>query len=270
MAKRKKKKRGESSEEESGEQGIPKPAPSIATSLRDRLTKVELPQPGALPKAKPSEARPSPKPPPKPPKPAPKSPSAPNEKRAQRPSAALHGHDRTAYLDALAGVRPLAGRPVKRIGAIASPPVSTLAEERKREAEARSRLASLVAGGVRFDVHREEDWIEGVRRGMKPSRIDALRRATVGPEATLDLHGARAALTAKHVVRFVRDAERSGIRRVLIIHGKGLHSEGGGVLANIVMETLTEGAAAPFVLAFVTAPISNGGSGALVVEIGRS
>jgi DNA-nicking Smr family endonuclease len=267
MAK-KKKKRGKS-EEENADEGTPKPAPSIATSLRDRLAKLELPKPGAAPKAKPSETRPSPEPPKKR-APAPPSPKVPDEKRVQRPSETLQGHDRTAYLDALAGVRPIAGRPAKRIGAVASPPVSTSAEERKREAEARARLASLVAGGVRFDVYRETDWIEGVRQGAKHSRVDALRRATVGREATLDLHGVRATVAAERVSRFVRDAERAGLRHVLIVHGKGLHSEGGGVLADIVVETLTEGAAAPFVQAFVTAPMASGGSGALVVEIGRS
>lgn len=266
MAK-KKKKRGKSEEDLEAE-GAPKPAPSIATSLRDRLSKIELPKPGAAPRVKPMEKHPSPT---LPKKAAPaRSPVVLEEQRARRPSETLRGHDRTAYLDALAGVRPIAGRPAKRIGAVASPPVSTSAEERKREAEARARLAALVAGGVRFDVYREEDWIEGVRQGAKPSRLDALRRANVGPDATLDLHGMRAALAAERVARFVREAERSGLARVRIIHGKGLHSEGGGVLLHVVVETLTEGAAAPFVQAFVTAPLASGGSGALLVEIGRS
>lgn len=54
------------------------------------------------------------------------------------------------------------------------------------------------------------------------------------PEAVIDLHGltcddAEAALDA-----FFTDCRRQGVRKILIVHGKGLHSEGSPVLASLV------------------------------------
>ncbi len=184
-----------------------------------------------------------------------------------RPSESLKGHDRTAFLDALSGVRPLDGRRPVRVGAVAAPAAPPTEEERGRDSVARARLAALVRTGAPIDVHREPDWAQGLRRDSKPSILDALRRATVGPEATLDLHGLRAAEAGPRLARFVRDAQRSGLKRLLIIHGKGNHSEGTAVLQDVVVEVLSRGEAAPLTLGFITAPAPLGGSGALLVEL---
>lgn len=140
-------------------------------------------------------------------------------------------------------------------------------EERASDALARARLASVVAAGVQFEIRRDEGWIEGIRRGASPSVLRALQRARIPDSDTLDLHGARASEAAERVARFVRDAHRAGVRRIRIVHGKGLHSEGGGVLAEVVLRVLTEGAAAARTIAFVTAPPEQGGAGALLVEL---
>ena len=68
------------------------------------------------------------------------------------------------------------------------------------------------------------------------------------------------------MVTFLRSAQRTGKRVVLIVHGRGQHSAGGvGVLAEVVLETISRGGAAPVVRAFMSAPQRQGGSGALVV-----
>jgi len=55
---------------------------------------------------------------------------------------------------------------------------------------------------------------------------------------------------------------------VCVVHGKGLRSEGGvGVLRDAAVDALVDSGAATLVLAFVTAPESCGGSGALLVEL---
>ncbi len=74
----------------------------------------------------------------------------------------------------------------------------------------------------------------------------------------------------REVARFVRAAQRRGVRRVCIVHGKGLHSDGGaGVLRERVLHALTEGGAAPVVMAFATAAHERGGTGALMVALVR-
>jgi DNA-nicking Smr family endonuclease len=262
-----KKKRGGSPAPDA--ESAPKPPPAVGTSMRELLQGVAIakPDPRAAKDAKKKPPAPSPVAPAR----RPAAPSgAPAAAKGGRPSETLRGDDRIAYLDALAGVRPIEGRPAVRIGAVAGPAAPPTPDEKNRDAAARARLASLVAGGVRFDVRREPEWIEGLRRDAKPAVIDALLRATVGAEATLDLHGVRAATAAERVSRHVRAAQRAGLRRVLIVHGKGLHSEhGAGVLADVVVSALTEGGAAPLVVAFVTAPPSQGGAGALLVELVR-
>jgi DNA-nicking Smr family endonuclease len=53
---------------------------------------------------------------------------------------------------------------------------------------------------------------------------------------------------------------------LLVIVGKGLHSEDGyGVLARAAVAALTQGVAAPLVLAVSSAHPKHGGSGALAV-----
>src|SRR5690606_23518529 len=97
-----------------------------------------------------------------------------------------------------------------------------------------------------------------------------LRGGRSRPDAEIDLHGLRADEAEAEVVRFVRDRHRRGARIVRIVHGKGLHSDGGlGVLGDRALHALTEGGAAPFVLAFTSAAPEAGGTGALVVRLVR-
>jgi DNA-nicking Smr family endonuclease len=199
----------------------------------------------------------------------PAAPPAPAPPAEARPSDTLRGEDRIAYFDAYAGVKPIGGKPRAVPGSpapakrAATPPAKARADD-----EARDRLAALVAGGVRFELEREDERIRGRRAGTPPRVAEALERRGVVPEATLDLHGHRAAEAERAVVRFVRRQHNRGARRVCVVHGKGLHSDGGvGVLRDRVVHALTEGGAAPVVKAFATAPPHLGGSGALMVEL---
>ena len=157
----------------------------------------------------------------------------------QPTSQTLRGDDRIAWHDAFSGVRPLSGAKDRARGRVAPTPPApapSLGDE-----EARARLAALVAGGVRFDVVRDGDEVRGRRAGSSEAE--------------------------REVVRFLRAEQRRGMRRVLIVHGKGLHSDAGAVLSDVVVRAITEGGAAPVVQAFVTASNALGGSGALLIEL---
>jgi DNA-nicking Smr family endonuclease len=169
------------------------------------------------------------------------------------------------------GVRPLADRtqpvrpteqalPTKR-ASMSRPPGAVDADEAARE-----RLANLVGGGFRFQLSRDEDGrIEGLRSDAHRSNVRTLRGSE--PEATLDLHGLRADEAERQLVRFVRARRSRGDRVLLVIHGRGTHSEGTPVLGERTVKTLSEGGAAPFVLAFASAPPHLGGLGALLVRL---
>jgi DNA-nicking Smr family endonuclease len=243
----------------------PKAAPSVGTSLKSLLSAVSLEAPTNV--DAPAEAPPKRKTGPRPPSPKREEPALP----VDRPSQGLRGHDRTAYFDAMAGVRPLGAtpraRPVDEPRPRSAPPPPRVSPA---DEEARARLAALVAGGVRFDLDRLEDSIRGRRVGTPVSVAEGLGRRGVVPEASLDLHGMRADEAERAVVRFVRQQHRRGARRLCIVHGKGRNSDGGvGVLRDVVVHALTEAGAAPVVLAFASAPIELGGTGALMVELTR-
>lgn len=63
--------------------------------------------------------------------------------------------------------------------------------------------------------------------GLDTRRWTALRRGTMKPERTLDLHGRRANDAHAAVSRFIADAYADGVRCVAIVTGKGSSPEGG-------------------------------------------
>ncbi len=258
-----KKKKGADLEQE------PKPAPppKVGTSMKGLLAGVKLAPAGAA-KSAPVKTSTATKLPPKPaPKPALSAPLP------GRPSDTLRGHERTAFFDAMAGVRGIGARPGSpppRATGMKLPPAPPTPVEREGDRDARAKLASLVAGGIHFEIRREDDWQAGVRRDAPRGTLENLSQSSPGSDASLDLHGARVADVETRIAKFIRRAHQLGLRRLRIVHGKGLHSDAAGpVLGDAVIDSLTKGAAAARVIAFVTAPEAQGGSGALLVELAR-
>jgi DNA-nicking Smr family endonuclease len=135
------------------------------------------------------------------------------------------------------------------------------------EAVARSRFTELVARGIRFDIERDPDHVQGARSGASSAALDSLRGGRATAEAEIDLHGHTEARASEALQRFLRDARRARKRIVLVIHGIGRHSQGGaGILRDVVVDVITTTAAA-HVLAFVTAEQRLGGAGALLVRL---
>jgi DNA-nicking Smr family endonuclease len=84
------------------------------------------------------------------------------------------------------------------------------------------------------------------------------------PQAVLDLHGMSSAEAEEALDRFIRDSRSRGLAKVLIIHGKGLHSPGEPVLGRVVRSYLEK---CPFTGAFGGASREDGGRGASWVLI---
>ncbi len=249
-----------------------KPVPKVGVSLGAMLKGVTLEKsvpkqkgPKVMPKAPPPAPAPAPHAPPK--LEAPLAPVA-------RPSDSLRGGERSIYFEAMAGVRRIDTGPKVRAGrAVASPPPRSDPAERQRDEEARARLRALVGGGTKFDLREDDDYVEGSAQGTPETVMKQLLRATPGPELPkLDLHGAKEHEVEARVSRFVRGEQKKGQKRILVVHGKGLHSnptgpQGRSILGRATVVALTQGGAAPLVRAFVSAPSSLGGTGALLVEL---
>lgn len=169
--------------------------------------------------------------------------------------------------DAYDGVRPLRRKHARQI--VVSPERRRVAEQdRESEALARKRLAALVAGGIHFKLQCEDGFVHAHRRELPAKLVSKLSSKGFSPDATLDLHGERAARVSDAVASFVRVHHRRGAKHLLIIVGKGLHSEDGqGVLLSALIDALTKGGAAPWVRCFASAHASLGGSGAVAVML---
>jgi hypothetical protein len=90
-----------------------------------------------------------------------------------------------------------------------------------------------------------------------PQRAGFLK--SLKPQAVLDLHGLSSAEAEEALDRFVRDSRARGLAKVLVIHGKGLHSPGEPVLQRVVQDYLEK---CPHTGAFGRADRANGGRGA--------
>ena len=105
------------------------------------------------------------------------------------------------------------------------------------------------------------------RPGVQKQVIRELRRGR-GVDAELDLHGLTVPEARRLLAQFLVEGRDRGLRRVLIVHGKGARSEGGeGVLKGSVASWLAQW---DDVLAFHKAPRARGGSGAVVVLLRSS
>lgn len=142
----------------------------------------------------------------------------------------------------------------------------TIAPRKRRSVQ---RSLDEVGEPLRFHIEQwgepPDEHLEAVAPGLGRQPLQRLRRGQVKVERTLDLHGSDAVSAREKVADALRQMWELGERGLLIIHGRGLHSESGPVLK----ESLPGWLAAPphgrRILAFMTAPPDLGGTGATLV-----
>jgi DNA-nicking Smr family endonuclease len=135
---------------------------------------------------------------------------------------------------------------------------------RQRERDEAAVLVESISD--EFDVEsllETDDDLSFRRRGVGPEVVRKLRRGVWVTQAELDLHGLRRDEARERLAEFLREAARTGLRCVRVVHGKGLRSPGREpVLKAKVKSWLVQ---RQEVLAFTHARASDGGHGALVV-----
>ncbi len=151
-----------------------------------------------------------------------------------------------------------------------APPPLDAVKIRNEEEEALEELALLVAGNGPFDIASSPERMEGHVAGLDAKLLKRLRAGEYPRQGRLDLHGLSLAEAKGQVERFIIDARRSQKRCVLLVHGRGLHSEAGlAVLKEGVQQWLSKGRLAQQVLAFCSARSEDGGTGAVYVLLRR-
>jgi DNA-nicking Smr family endonuclease len=158
--------------------------------------------------------------------------------------------DQALFLAAVDGARPLDTR--DRLP-IPPPPPSPV-----RVVELPSEVKLVVEG----DSQRYAARAPGVSR----AQLAELRAGKLHTEETLDLHGQTVELGCQQLRDFVVAAHRIGRRCVLIVHGKGTHSEHGAPLREAVLAELL-GPLSGLVHALATAAPAHGGEGATYIML---
>jgi DNA-nicking Smr family endonuclease len=102
--------------------------------------------------------------------------------------------------------------------------------------------------------------------GVSVAQIADLRAGKVHSGATLDLHGQTVAPALAQLRQFLLEARRTGHRCVLVIHGRGLHSEHGAPLREAVLGELL-GPLSGLVHALASAAPVDGRDGATYVML---
>jgi len=168
--------------------------------------------------------------------------------KVKRPS--VSAEDQALFLDAMRDARPLATR--DRV-AIPPPPPSPI------------RVQTLPPE-VKLSVEGDGQRYAARAPGVSLSQVAELRTGQMHLEATLDLHGLTIDAAIAKLRAFLTESRGLGRRRVLIVHGKGTHSDHGAPLREAVVADLL-GPASGLVHAFASATPANGGDGATVVVI---
>ena len=120
---------------------------------------------------------------------------------------------------------------------------------------------------TQFDVEEWGERVEGVAQGIDRQLLARIKRGELPAEVRIDLHGLDLEGARQSVDRGIEAAQQLGQRCVVLIHGRGLHSGGNPVLKRAVLDWVTTPPLASRVMAFASAPTSDGGTGALYVYL---
>jgi DNA-nicking Smr family endonuclease len=202
----------------------------------------------------------------KPESPAPAPPPAPKAKPKPKPE--LTEDDMRVFEQAMSGVKPLAPAQRQRATLAAPPPRRSRAAS--DEALARADLADLIQQDHRFTMEEVGETVAALAPGIDRKLLQRLRGGDYPVEAELDLHRRSRVEAGVELERFLARARAEGKRCVLVIHGRGLNSgPEGPVLLAATRDWLTQGPLRRHVLAFASAPPSQGGAGAMLVLLRR-
>lgn len=166
-----------------------------------------------------------------------------------------HDTDDSEFQQAMSDAKPLEDRDKLRDAP------KTLRRRRRRVDPADQATA--------FEIDRLGERIEGIAPGIDRDVLRRLRSGEIARDARLDLHGLHATAARRQVHENLQRVHAEGGRCVLVIHGRGRHSEAEPVLKEALLEWLAEPPVAPLVMAFASAIGGDGGVGATYVLLRR-
>lgn len=205
-----------------------------------------------------------------PPTPARSQPAPPQEPASPAPEERQKQHDRTFFLAEMAGVRRLTSDPRGRVARQRTSP----RRPRQRMLDDLSILTDLqdlVDGRGEFSIQYTDEYMEGVAPNVDRRLAQRLHHGDFAVQGHLDLHGHTVDEAKDAVEQFLVAAYARGRRCVRLVHGRGRNSpDNRPVLKEQVRFWLSHGRLSRLILAFATAPVSDGGAGAVYILLRRS
>lgn len=165
----------------------------------------------------------------------------------------ISADDMEIFRKAVDGTRPLVSRKV---------PIRKT-ENRKRTdlPEREDQIEYYLDAGASVPDVASEEIISYKHSSISDKILRKLRKGQYNIDAILDLHGMTIEQARYEIVNFITDCLKEGSRVALVVHGKGTHGPK-PALKNSVNKWLRQ---IDVVLAFSSATIQHGGSGAVYV-----
>jgi DNA-nicking Smr family endonuclease len=167
-----------------------------------------------------------------------------------------------------APAEPGAERFADLIGELWRPPDAEAPAAAAPNPKRRARRAAEPAA-VAFQIEREAERFSGLAAGGDRKQLRRLRRGEYAIERRIDLHGLDAAAARRALRAALHGALEAELRCLLVIHGRGLHSQGAPRLRELLPEWLAEAPHGSELLGFASARPEHGGSGACYVLLRR-
>jgi DNA-nicking Smr family endonuclease len=172
----------------------------------------------------------------------------PHGQRGKRP--VLAPEEQSLFHDAMRDVTPLGSR--DRVN-VPPPPPSVV------------KVVALPSE-VKLTVEGDGQRYAARAAGVSHAQVAELRSGKIRAEATIDLHGSLVEPAVRQLEQFLVESRRLGRRCILVVHGKGLHSEHGAPLREGVLHALL-GSLSGLVHALASASQADGGEGATYVML---
>ena len=171
--------------------------------------------------------------------------------------------DARLFRDAIGGVRPLKRTATPAPRKPRPPPEP--AQSTQDEARVRNELLVHAFDPASIEVGDE---IHYLKQGQPDRLLKRLRRGQFSVRAELDLHEMTTPVAREAIRSFLDECLARGEYCVRIVHGKGLRSRADGPVLKRMTATLL--ARRKDVLAYASARPAQGGTGAVVVLLGRA
>lgn len=168
----------------------------------------------------------------------------------------MNDDDRKLFRDAIGPIRRLPG--AKRAARASPPPLEPL-QRQLDEAAVIKELLTHPIDPLEWSTGEELQWL---RPGAQKRILTRLKRGHYAIKGELDLHHMNEEAAATAIFHFIEESLVMGHGCVRIIHGKGLRSRGMPKLKLMTRRLLPR---LPAVIAFTSARLVDGGSGAVYV-----